>query len=212
VYKEEAMSTDVQAQMGQAPSNQAGEVPATSGRESPQTLVQESIKYRRRAQEAERRAEALEAEVLALRQGEGDRAAALERELSESRAEAETLRGRIETTERDRRLERELVRAGCTDPETALALAHERLAEAAAPEDLAVFARGLLDEKPNLRSGPAGSGRPESPASPALPPRSGGAKPMGGPVRAADRLADRVRVTGSTGDLMAYMRARRSGV
>jgi hypothetical protein len=205
------MSTDVQAQMGQAPSGRVDETPAASGRENPQTLVQESIKYRRRAQEAERRAEALEAEVQALRQGEDDRATALERELSQTRAEAETLRGRVEVVERDRRLERELVHAGCADPETALALAHERLAGAAAPDDLAAFARRLLEEKPHLRGGPVKSGRTENPASPALSPRTAAAKPLSGPVRVADRLAEQARTTGSTGDLLAYMRARRSG-
>jgi hypothetical protein len=122
------MSTDARTQTGQAPPAGDSDVPAAgSARQEPQSLIQESIKYRRRAQEAERRAEALEAEVDNLRQAEQSRAAALETELHQARAEAETLRTRVEALELDRHLERELARAGCADTETALALARERL-------------------------------------------------------------------------------------
>ena len=48
---------------------------ATGGvRQEPQALVRESAKYRRRAQEAERRAEALEAELEEVRRQRGGRA------------------------------------------------------------------------------------------------------------------------------------------
>ena len=222
------MSTDARTQTGQASpagatdAPDAGRIPAghgtpaAAGRQEPQTVIQESIKYRRRAQDAERRAEALEAEVAGLRQTAEDRAAALEAELGQARAEAETLRGRLDAVERDHRLERELVRAGCADAETALALARERLAGQPGPEDAAAFAKALLDEKPQLASGaptrPAGRGAASvrGPA-PALPPRTAGAKPAGesDSRRAANRLALRARETGTPGDVMAYMRARR---
>jgi len=203
------MSTDAQTQTGQAPPAGDSDVPAAgSARQEPQSLIQESIKYRRRAQEAERRAEALETEVGNLRQAEQSRAAALETELHQARAEAETLRARVETLELDRRLERELARAGCADTETALALARERLFDGKPPEDPAAFAKALLEEKPHL-CGPA-SGHPAG-APPALPPRTAGSKPAGenDSRRAAQRLAERARESGSLGDVMAYMRARR---
>jgi hypothetical protein len=198
------MSTDVRPQAGQT--TQDGQnAPALSPRESPQTLIQESIKYRRRAQEAERRAEALETELAGLRETQEGRAGAVEAELAQARAEADTLRGRLEGLERDRAIERELVRAGCPDTETALALAHERLSGGDPPEDLAAFVRGLLEEKPHLRGD--GSAR----GGPSLPPPTAGPKPAGdgAPRRAAERLADRARQTGSPRDLAAYMRLRR---
>lgn len=221
------MSTDARTQTGQASpagatdAPDAGRMPsghgtlAAAGRQEPQTIIQESIKYRRRAQDAERRAEALETEVASLRQTAEDRAAALEAELGQARAEAETLRGRLDAVERDHRLERELVRAGCADAETALALARERLADQPAPEDAAAFAKALLAEKPHLASGaptrPADRGGAGRGPAPALPPRTAGAKPAGesDPRRAANRLALRARETGTPGDVMAYMRARR---
>ena len=204
------MSTDVQAPTGQVPPPGRDEAPTTTGmRQEPQTLIQESIKYRRRAQDAERRAAALEAEIQALRQAQDERAASLETKLAEAAAEADTLRRRFDSLERDRQLERELLRAGCADTETALALAHQRLASSDAPGDLATFAKGLLEEKPHLRAKapaplPAGPSR-------ALPPPTAAVKPAAAnePRRAATRLAEQARETGNAGDLMAYMRARR---
>jgi hypothetical protein len=187
------LSTEAQALPGQEP------------RENPQTLVQESIRYRRRAQEAERRAESLESEIQSLREGQDGRAVALETDLAQARTEAETLRLRLSSTERDRRMEREFARAGCADPETALALARERLSGAEEPADLPAFVRGLLEEKPHLRAAGA------APSAPSLPPRSTSPKPASPPVRTLDRLAERARTSGNPLDLMAYMKARRSG-
>jgi len=205
VSKEDAPQT------GQAPPDGRDDAPASvSARQEPQSLIQESIKYRRRAQEAERRAETLEAEVHELRQAQDDRAAALETEVAQARAEAQALRGRVETAERDRRLERELARAGCGDIEAGLAVAHERLAGDAPQEDLAALARSLVAEKPHLRTGApallAGTGAA------GLPPPSAGVKPdgLGGVRRAVERLALRARETGNPTDVMAYMRARRA--
>jgi hypothetical protein len=199
--KEDAMSTDTPTPAGQAPA---------VDRTSPQTLVQESIKYRRRAQEAERRAEALETEVQALREAQDDRAGALEQELAQVRGEAETLRRQVETVQRERSLERELARAGCADTETALALAHQRLADGQPPEDLAAFARSLLEEKPHLRT--AADMPARVPATRGLPPRTVAPQPPAhaAPRRMADRLAEQARQSGSSTDLMAYMRARRA--
>jgi hypothetical protein len=176
-------------------------------RQSPHTLIQESIKYRRRAQEAERRLETLESEIADLRDGRDQHAAALQARLDQVQAETETLRGRLAEQQRDRDLERALARAGAADTETALALARERLAGQDAPEDLAAFAKVLLDEKPHLRGVPPGPTERRA----SLPPMTAGAKRPSddGPRRAARRLADRARESGRHGDVLAYMRARR---
>jgi len=205
------MSTDATAQTGQDHADAPGASPDAPGpRQPPHVLVQESIKYRRRAQDAERRVEALEAELAALQGGRDQHAAGLEAQLDQALTETESLRRRLADLRRDRTLERELARAGAVDTETALALARTRLAGADMPDDLAAFAEALLEEKPHLRAAPHSA--TDAPA--ALPPRTGGAKPAGAddPRRAADRLADRARTSGRTGDVMAYMRARRGTV
>ncbi|MEA3367162.1 MAG: hypothetical protein U9R68_03495 [Planctomycetota bacterium] len=202
------MSTDASTQTDQTPPDGSGQPPEVPGtRQPPHAIIQESIKYRRRAQEAERRVEALETEVNDLRDGRDQQAAGLQAQLDQARAEAETLHGRLADLERDRNLEHALAQAGVADAETALALARERLAGQDAPEDLAAFAKGLLDEKPHLRGVPARSA--DSPA--ALPPKTAGAKPASddAPRRAAQRLADHARQSGRHGDVLAYMRARR---
>jgi len=212
------MSTDVLTHAGQAepggrdlPDRQAGDAPAQAfARQEPHVLIQESIKYRRRAQDAERRAETLDAEVQQLRQAQNDRAAALEAELAQARADADTMRRRVEAVEVDRRLERELAQAGCGDIEAGLAVAHARLADASPPEDLAAFARGILAEKPHLRA--AGSAPRPAIVPGSLPPPSAGAKPdnPGSVRRAVERMADRARETGNLTDVLTYMRARRA--
>ncbi len=185
----------------------------TDARPAPHALIQESIKYRRRAQDAERRLEAVEAELADLRRSRDQHAAALQAQLDQTQAEAEALRRRLADLERDRLLERELLRAGAADAETALALARERLAQGEPPEDLAAFAKALLDEKPHLRAGPNPAtgpvpGRATPP--PVLPPATAGAKPPAeGPQRTVRRLADQARQSGRPADLLAYMRARR---
>ena len=141
------MSTEAETQKGQP---QPDLPVATGGRQEPQTLIRESIKYRRRAQEAERRAEALEAEFDGLRQAQQDREVALQAELSQARAEADALGARLADLERDRNLERELVKAGCADAETVLALARQRLIDGEPPENLSAFAE--IAAPPEIRA------------------------------------------------------------
>jgi hypothetical protein len=184
---------------------------ATGGvRQEPQALVRESAKYRRRAQEAERRAEALEAELEEVRRQRDAADTRETEELGSARREVEDLQARLAAVERDRKMEQAFLAAGCVDVEAALALAHRRLDGQDMPEDLRVFARSLLEEKPHLRGENAGAG---AGAGRGLPPRTAGAKPAGAdaPRRAAERLADEARRTGNAKDVMAYMRARRSG-
>jgi len=229
------MTLAVPAPTGQAPPPGAP-APVAVGRETPPPLVQESIKYRRRAQEAERRAEALEAEIEALRTGRDDRTAALEADLARARSEADALRGRLDGLDRNRRLERALVQAGCADPEVGLALARSRLADAPPPDDLAAFARSLVEEKPALRSAAGAAPAGTTPAAVTSPPCEPGAgappdppltwgaskgaavlpPPSASPHRtdpsarrAVERLAEQARRSGAPDDVMAYLRARR---
>jgi len=222
------MSQEMETQTGQAGRSEAQGASAGPSKSpgatrsgewpEPHAVIQESIKYRRRAQEAERRLEALEAEIEELRGGHAQRAASLESELAAAKAETEAMRGQLAMIERDRRLEREFTKAGCADLETALALAHDRLraqasaegsADATSADDPAGFVRGLLDEKPHIRGTPGAKAPAPHPAE-VLPPKTAGAKTPGtsAPQRAIERLAAQAR-KGDPRDLMTYMRARR---
>lgn len=195
--------------MSTAGGAQAGQSASSGGRQEPQAVIRESAKYRRRAQEAERRAEALEAELEAMRGEREEESSRLGADLTAARGEADSLRGRVEAIERDRRLEREFLAAGCADVEAAVALARHRLAGQEPPEDLKTFARALLAEKPHLRGEPAAAA-----AARGLGPCTTGVKPAGasGQRRVLDRLADQARQTGNAKDVMTYMRARRGGI
>jgi len=197
--------------MSTAGGAQAGQSALSGGRQEPQAVIRESAKYRRRAQEAERRAEALEAELEAMRRDREEESSRLGADLTAARSEAEDLRGRVEAIERDRRLEREFLSAGCADVEAAVALARHRLAGQEPPEDLKTFARALLAEKPHLRGESAAAA---GAAARGLGPCTTGVKPAGasGQRRVLDRLADQARQTGNAKDVMTYMRARRGGV
>ena len=186
---------------------QTGPSAAGGVRQEPQALVRESAKYRRRAQEAERRAEALEAELEEIRRERDTADTRQAEELASARREVEGLQARLAAVECDRRMEQAFLAAGCADVEAALALAHRRLDGQEPPEDLQAFARGLLEEKPHLRGQSGGAD-----ARRGLPPPTAGAKPAGrdAPRRAVERLADEARRTGNAKDVMAYMRARRS--
>jgi hypothetical protein len=197
--------------MSTAGGAQAGQSASSGGRQEPQAVIRESAKYRRRAQEAERRAEALEAELEAMRGEREEESSRLGADLTAARGEADSLRGRVEAIERDRRLEREFLAAGCADVEAAVALARHRLAGQEPPEDLKTFARALLAEKPHLRGEPAAAA---GAAARGLGPCTTGVKPAGasGQRRVLDRLADQARQTGNAKDVMTYMRARRGGI
>jgi len=180
-------------------------------RQEPQELVRESIKYRRRAQEAERRVESLEAELADLRRERDEFARRLEEERDATRSEAQALQGRLEAIERDRHLERGFLKAGCVDVEAAMALARERLADQEWPSDLEAFTRSLLDEKLYLRGETSSGAAAPAASGSGLPPRTPGIKAGSASAhrRFLDRLADQARRTGHPKDVMTYMRARR---
>ena len=197
--------------MSTAGGAQAGQTASSGGRQEPQAVIRESAKYRRRAQEAERRAEALEAELEAMRGEREEESSRLGADLTAARGEADSLRGRVEAIEHDRRLEREFLAAGCADVEAAVALARHRRAGPEPPEDRKTVARALLAEKPHLRGEPAAAA---GAAARGLGPCTTGVKPAGtsGQRRVLDRLADQARQTGNAKDVMTYMRARRGGI
>jgi hypothetical protein len=168
--------------------------------------VRESIRHRRRAQEAEQRAAALEAEVEELRQAQDGTNRSLEETLASERRRGEELQKRLDAMAAERELERELIRAGAIDPEAALLVARERLAALGDEEvDLPALAQRVLEEKPYLRPTQKREVEP-------LGRRSQGARPAGSSEAAKSRrLADSARQTGRRADLVEYMRTRRRG-
>jgi len=170
-----------------------------------QTVVRESIKYRRRAQEAERRCAVLEAELEKLRASTVNEGELLQATLDDARRQIDALQDKLSELERDRDLERALVRAGAVDIETASAVAKQRLQTAAEPpKDLNEFAQNLLDEKASLRAEPKTAFSP-------LGTSTQSAK-ASGDSRASvlKKLAETATRTGRTQDILSYMRLRRA--
>jgi len=167
--------------------------------------VRESIRYRRRAQEAEQRCEDLQAQLDELQRSRQTDVGGLEEQLAAERRNREQLEQRLSASDTDRRLQHELIRAGARDPETALLVARQRLAEADDAEvDLADLARTVLGEKPYLK-------QPEREEVPPIGRSAQGERPAGSGGRArAEKLAHAARSSGRPADLAEYMRARRT--
>lgn len=191
--------------MGEIPADHEAAPEGQGGERAKLVDVRESIRYRRRAQEAEQRCEALEAELGGLRQSRSAEATSVEEDLAEERRRRESLEQRMAQLESERRLERELIRAGARDPETALLVAKERLAAVGDAEvDAAALAQAVLAEKPYLKATQREEVPPLGRASQGVRPS---ARPEAGRV---DRLASTARVSGQRSDLVTYMRARRN--
>jgi len=191
--------------MAEIQPDREGALEGQSGETPKLTDVRESIRYRRRAQEAERRCAALESEIEELRQSHAAQAGSLEDGLASERRERESLEHRLEQLQAERRLERELIRAGARDPETAMLVARERLATAGdADVDVEKLARDLLDEKPYLKAEHREEvpplGRASQPARPSQKDRKG----------RTERLASAAKASGRRTDIVEYMRARRN--
>lgn len=165
--------------------------------------VRESIRYRRRAQEAEQRCSVLEADLDQARQAQGEQVLAVESTLADERRRREELERQFERLQTERRLERELVRAGASDLETAMLVARERLAAAGEDLDVEKLARDVLAEKPHLKAS-------ERLDVPPLGRSSRGAQPRQTERARAERLASAARTSGRRTDLAEYMRARRT--
>ncbi|MGD0551257.1 MAG: hypothetical protein ABSB25_01260 [Sedimentisphaerales bacterium] len=146
--------------------------------------VGESIRYRRRAQGAEKRVEELAGE------------------LAEARAEATRLADELKATHREQELMGRLASEGTRDLEAAMLIAKARLA-GTDKADLNGVVEQLKKEKQYLFSETSISG-----VNPAL--RTSSAKEQRSGAGALERSAKRAVGTGSRSDLQEYMRKRRS--
>ena len=144
--------------------------------------VGESIRYRKRAQGAERRVEELAGE------------------LAEARAEAVRLAGELKAVQKDQELMRRLAAEGTRDLEAAVLVAKARLASDT-EADLGSIIEQLKREKGYLFG---------EKASAEVAVRTSPAKEHRGGAGAIERAAKRAAGTGSRADLQEYMRKRRS--
>ena len=154
-----------------------------------QVPVSEAIRYRRRAQAAERNIEALSQR---LGQAEETRVA---------------LAQRVESLEEERGLTRRLAEAGAVDLEAALLLARERLSASEGGEVEAVVAQ-LRRDKAYLFA-PAAH-RP--PTTAAMISTAGAKEPVDVHHRAIEQAAQRAKETQDPRDLCEYLRVRRQFV
>ena len=160
--------------------------------------VGESIKYRRRAQQAEGRLQELEQQLKDLQaqfDGRSDELAAAEAQRDEARASMAAAENRMSA-------ERMLMQAGVADMETATMLLARRvdLAGEIDTDTLTTKVEQLLLDKPFLR------GIGDKP----LPPRT--ASPRSGRQSTAGRLAQAAQqaiTSGSRRDVAQYLRLRR---
>jgi len=145
--------------------------------------VGESIRYRKRAQNAEKRVEELAGE------------------LAEARAEAVRLAGEMKGVQKEQELIRRLAAEGARDLEAAVLIAKSRLAREG-QTDLNGVVEQLKKEKQYLFGEKATAGAAAR-TSPAKEPRQVGGATL-------ERAAKRAAGTGSRTDLQEYMRKRRS--
>jgi len=144
--------------------------------------VTESIRYRKRAQSAERQLESLS------------------EELAEVRSQAAEMSRRLEQFQTERTLMQKLAAAGVVDLEAAVLLAKERLAEGRAA-DVDACVQQLRKEKRYLFDEASEAG--------ALRRTSGAKGRLDGPQAVLERAAQKAAVSGSRVDLQEYMRLRR---
>ncbi len=161
--------------------------------------VSESIKYRRRAQQAENHLQQVEQQLAELK-GQLDHR---NEDLALAEAQRDEARTQLLVAGNQRAVERLLMEAGVVDLEAAHLLLSKRMDLAAEPDDEAIR-RGveqLLLDKPFLVR-PAG----------ALPPSSASPRPeKPGPFAQLAQAAERAVRTGSRRDVADYLRLRRQG-
>ncbi|MFB3894142.1 MAG: hypothetical protein ACE15C_19230 [Phycisphaerae bacterium] len=160
--------------------------------------VGESIKYRRRAQQAEQRLGQIEQQLNDLQaqvKAGGEQLTAAQVQRDEARRQLQAAKTRLA-------LERQLARSGVVDVETAAALLAERL-EASQDHDEAAIASAveqlLLDKPFLIARGHAG-----------LPPRTAAARePAAGATVQLSQLAQRATSSGDRRTVAEYLRLRR---
>ncbi|MFW6133070.1 MAG: hypothetical protein ACOC8F_04180, partial [Planctomycetota bacterium] len=160
----------------------------------------ESIKYRRRAQQAEGRAQQLEQQLEDL-QTQIDRRGD---QLATAEAQRDEARQQLTAAENRTAAERMLAEAGVTDLEAASLLLAQRvdLDEDVDRDELARRVEQLVVDKPFLRpAGPGGAG---------LPPASASARDSAAPLGAQlAQAADRAIRSGDRSAVAEYLRLRR---
>jgi hypothetical protein len=147
--------------------------------------IGDSIRYRKRAQGAERRAEELAGE------------------LEEARAETERLAGELKAAQKEQELMKRLAAEGTRDLEAAVLIAKSRMAS----EDK-LDAKGAVEQLKKEKGylfGQAGPGIGGVSA-----PRTSPAKEQRGTAGTLERAAKKAAGTGNRVDLQEYMRRRRS--
>jgi len=160
--------------------------------------VGESIKYRRRAQQAEARIQQLEQQLKDVQSQVGRHS----EELAAAESQRDEAKVQLTATENRLGAERLLNAVGVADVETAVLLLSKRL-DFAEEIDAETFSRQieqLLLDKPFLRSG----------AEAALPPKTASARPAQTSVAAQlSRAAQRAVQSGNRRDIAEYLRLRR---
>ena len=183
------------------------EIPASADQADSQAAssslvpVGESIRYRRRAQQAERRAQEVEQQ---LKDTQSQLAQQAE-ELASAEAQRDETRQCLAESENRRAAERSLSAAGVTDLETASLLLSKRvdLSEGLDPEEMERQVEQLLIDKPLLHGGST-----ESAAT--MPAKTASVRPSR--TSATARLAgaaERAIRTGNRRDVAEYLRLRR---
>ncbi|MHC4981543.1 MAG: hypothetical protein ACYTF6_00030 [Planctomycetota bacterium] len=160
--------------------------------------VAESIKYRRRAQQAESRIKELEQSLTELQTQLENR----NEELAAAKAQHDEARHRLSVAENRIVAERLLSEAGVIDLETASILLAKRvdLGGEMDRDSLARSVEQLILEKPFLHGSTGAS----------LPPASASAKPpQSSPAAKLTQVAERAAQTGDRKDVAEYLRLRR---
>jgi len=161
--------------------------------------VGESIKYRRRAQQAEARATEVEQQLTDLQAQQERRS----EELAEAEAQRDEARHQLQAAENRLAAERKLTQAGVVDVETASLLLARRadLDGDLDAEELDRRIEELLLEKPFLRDRTGGG---------SLPPGTAAARePAEAPAARLADAAQRAASTGGRRDVADYLRLRR---
>jgi hypothetical protein len=148
--------------------------------------VAESIRYRKRAQSAEKKAEALS------------------EELAEAKAKASEMAEQLSATQTEQELTRKLAAAGTADMETAILLARAKIGTGG-QADLDGVVEQLRKEKGYLFAG-------ERQAAATATKTAGAKDRMQSSQAILERAAKRAATTGNRTDLQEYLRLRRSFV
>lgn len=182
------MSQETQDAVEQSPAEEAEKL----------VPVGESIKYRRRAQQAEQRLQQVEQQLAQLQsqlEGRGE-------ELASAESQRDEIQSRLHAAENRRLAEKLLMDAGVADLETGYALLSGKvdLAGEVDAESLASQVEQLLIDKPFLSAAAMAPLPPRTAA-----PRTGREGLMAQVAKAAQRAAG----TGSRRDIAEYLRLRR---